>query len=76
MNVAILVIYSQALKRRYSQAARKIVAYLHINNHYQGANDLKLFVGQLCLDFPFLRNHPNLYSITMQNLQSITEKNI
>ncbi len=31
---------------------------------------------QLILDFPFLRNYPNLYSIIMKHLRSLTTKNV
>ncbi len=41
---------------------------------YQNGHDHLLHSDQLCLNFPFLRNNPKLYSLTMQHLWSLTEK--
>ena len=48
---------------------------LFIRIRYAG-NPENLNEDQLCINFPFLRNNPKFFSIKMQHLRSITEKDV
>ncbi len=47
-----------------------LVFFVILYPHY-----LSIHYDKLCFNFPFLHNYPKLYSITMQHLRSLTEKN-